>query len=355
MINYLFKEQNWQTQNWQTQLTDLVTDPIELLQLLRLDPAIHTHLAQCAQQQFKLRVPRQYVAKIKPADPNDPLLLQVLPHHLELDDSPEFVSDPLQEWNVASHSNATVFQSDSISLPAGMLHKYHSRVLLTLTGACAIHCRYCFRRHYPYHLQHPKSQQWQQLADYVRAHPRINEVILSGGDPLTLSNAKLDQWLTHIESLPQITIVRLHSRVPVVIPQRIDQTLIKRLAQSRLRVILVVHVNHPNELDEHFDDAMQQLQRQHIVVLNQSVLLKGINDNIATLSALSYRLLQAAVLPYYLHCLDKVTGAAHFLVDDQTALTLYHDLLEELPGYLVPRLVREIAGELHKTPVIQPI
>lgn len=338
MINYLFKEQNWQTQ-----LADLVTDPHELLQLLQLKPEQLNHDAWLAHSAFKLRVPRQFVAKMQINQPLDPLLLQVLPHHLEMQNPADFSDDPLQELDI--HQN-------NADLPTGMLHKYRSRILLTMTGACAIHCRYCFRRHFPYQNQQPKAKDWDKLAAYIVRHPELNEVILSGGDPLTLNNAKLSDWINRIAQLPQIKILRLHSRVPVVIPQRIDSELLNIFASSRLKIILVVHSNHAQELDAHFDQAMAKLKSHGVTLLNQTVLLKGINDDIETLNTLSYRLFQADVLPYYLHILDKVRGASHFLISDQHALRLYNGLLKCLPGYLVPKLVREIAGEASKTPLM---
>ena len=337
MINYLFKEQNWQTQ-----LADLVSDPVELLSLLDLQPQQLEHNTWLAHSEFKLRVPRQFVKKMKKNQPLDPLLLQVLPHHLELQNPADFSDDPLQELDI--HQN-------NADLPAGMLHKYRSRVLLTMTGACAIHCRYCFRRHFPYQEQQPKAKDWDRLAHYIQNHPAINEIILSGGDPLTLSNQKLADWVNRISALPQIKILRLHSRVPVVIPQRIDDDLLTIIKHNRLKIVLVVHSNHAQELDDEFDAAMARLKQHGVTLLNQSVLLKGINDNTDALVALSYRLFQADVIPYYLHILDKVRGASHFLVLDHHALHLYNGLLKCLPGYLVPKLVREIAGEAHKTPL----
>lgn len=336
MINYLGREKNWQTQ-----LADLVTEPAELLSLLQLE-ARDVGLSQQACQQFRLRVPRQFVARMQVGNPLDPLLLQVLPHHLELSSPPDFVYDPLAELQLIDQHP---------DLPAGMLHKYASRVLLTMTGACAIHCRYCFRRHFPYQEQFPRAQHWQQFADYIQQHPDINEVILSGGDPLTLSHARLTQWIGQIAQLPQITTLRLHSRVPVVIPERIDNELLALLAGCGLQVVLVVHANHAQELGAEFDRAMAQLQRIGVTLLNQSVLLRGINDNVTTLTQLSYRLWHAHVLPYYLHVLDHVIGAAHFLIHDDQACALQRGLLAQLPGYLVPRLVREEPGVAHKSPI----
>ncbi len=332
MINYLHQEQNWQSQ-----LSDLITDPLELLNLLELSTDQLLSGAILASEQFKLRVPRAFVGKMNIRDPLDPLLLQVLPHHLELEDHPEFVTDPLGE--------------EAANQMAGVLHKYQSRFLLTLTGACAIHCRYCFRRHFPYQENLPKNDDWENIKQYIEQNPYINEVILSGGDPLTLNNRKIALWLERLASLPQIKILRIHSRVPIVIPNRIDDELISILKNSRLRIVVVVHSNHAAELDDFTCSKLLQLSLHHITVLNQAVLLKDVNDSAETLNELSLRLFDARVMPYYLHVLDKVKGAQHFELDSSKIDQIYSDVLASLPGYLVPKLVREIAGEKNKTPL----
>lgn len=330
MINYLHQEQNWQSQ-----LSDLITDPLELLNLLELSTDQLLSGAILASEKFKLRVPRAFVGKMNAKDPLDPLLLQVLPHHLELEEHPEFVTDPLGE--------------EAANQLPGVLHKYKSRFLLTLTGACAVHCRYCFRRHFPYQENLPKNEDWLNIKNYIESNPDINEVILSGGDPLTLSNRKLALWLERLSSLKQVKILRIHSRVPIVIPNRIDEELISLLKNSRLRIILVVHSNHASELDDFTCSKLLQLSEHHITVLNQAVLLKGVNDSAQTLTDLSYRLFEARVMPYYLHVLDKVKGAQHFDLIPSEIDAIYQDVLASLPGYLVPKLVREIAGEKNKT------
>lgn len=332
MINYLYQEQNWQSQ-----LSDLITDPSELLSLLELSSEQLLSGAILASEKFKLRVPRAFVGKMNAKNPLDPLLLQVLPHHLELEEHPEFVTDPLGE--------------EAANQLPGVLHKYKSRFLLTLTGACAVHCRYCFRRHFPYQENLPKNEDWLNIKNYIEANPNINEIILSGGDPLTLSNRKLALWLERLSSLKQIQILRIHSRVPIVIPNRIDEPLISLLKNSRLRIVLVVHSNHASELDDFTCSKLLQLSDHHITVLNQAVLLKGVNDSAQTLIDLSYRLFEARVMPYYLHVLDKVKGAQHFDLESSEIDDIYRDVLANLPGYLVPKLVREIAGEKNKTPL----
>ncbi|TCB71248.1 EF-P beta-lysylation protein EpmB [Acinetobacter sp. ANC 4216] len=332
MINYLYQEQNWQSQ-----LSDLITDPLELLETLQLSPDQLLSGAILASEKFKLRVPRAFVGKMSIGDPLDPLLLQILPHHLELEDHPGFVTDPLSE--------------EQANQQPGVLHKYKSRFLLTLTGACAVHCRYCFRRHFPYQENLPKNEDWLNIKQYIQNQPDINEVILSGGDPLTLSNRKLALWIDRIESMPQIKFLRIHSRVPIVIPNRVDNELISLLKNSRLRIILVVHSNHAAELDDFTCSKLSALVQQQITVLNQAVLLKGVNNSAQLLVDLSYRLFDAGVMPYYLHVLDKVKGAHHFDLSPEEINLIYKEVLENLPGYLVPKLVREIAGEKNKTPL----
>ncbi|NWK74068.1 EF-P beta-lysylation protein EpmB [Acinetobacter cumulans] len=332
MINYLYQEQNWQTQ-----LSNLVTDPAELLELLQLSPEQLLSGALLASKQFKLRVPRAFVGKMQLGNAFDPLLLQVLPHHLELEEHEGFVTDPLGE--------------EQANQQPGVLHKYKSRFLLTLTGACAVHCRYCFRRHFPYQENLPKQDDWPNIRDYLVSQPDINEVILSGGDPLTLSDRKLQLWIERLESLPQIKFLRIHSRVPIVIPNRINDAFISILKNSRLRIILVVHSNHASELDDFTCSQLSKLVKEQITVLNQAVLLKGVNDSADVLVDLSYRLFDAGVMPYYLHVLDKVKGAHHFDRSPQDIDEIYKAVLANLPGYLVPKLVREIAGEKNKTPL----
>jgi len=332
MTQYLYQEANWQSQ-----LSDLITDPQELLQILQLSPDQLLSGALLASQAFKLRVPRAFVSRMQPGNPLDPLLLQVLPHHLELEDHPGFVTDPLGE--------------EQANQQPGVLHKYKSRFLLTLTGACAVHCRYCFRRHFPYQENLPKNEDWINIKQYLESQSDINEVILSGGDPLTLSNRKLKTWIERLESGQHLKFLRIHSRVPIVIPNRIDEELLSMLKNSRLRIILVVHSNHASELDDLTCKQLNQLVQHQITVLNQAVLLKGVNDSAQVLIDLSYRLFDAGVMPYYLHVLDKVKGAHHFDLPAEHINEIYTEVLANLPGYLVPKLVREIAGEKNKTPL----
>ena len=331
MINYLATEKNWQNQ-----VNDLITDPNELLSLLNLPTSLLPD-AIAASKDFGLRVPRAFVKKMVVGDAYDPLLLQVLPLYAELKENPEFTLDPLGE----KQANA---------IP-GILHKYKKRLLLTLTGACAIHCRYCFRRHFPYQENIPKSADWPAIKQYIESQTDINEVVLSGGDPLSVSNRRFAEWLHRLESIPQLKTLRIHTRLPIVLPDRIDDELLSLLKTSRFNVVMVVHCNHPAELDKHTKSQLQRCRDHTITMLNQTVLLHGINDNIDILVALSEQLFECQVLPYYLHLLDKVKGAEHFDINQNDAATLYRNLMLELPGYLLPKLVREVAGKRHKVPV----
>jgi len=324
-----------QTPLWQASLSDAITDPETLLRLLDL-PLDSLPAGLRASQGFRLRVPRGFVGRMRKGDPNDPLLLQVLPTAAELVDTPGFCQDPLGELN-------------AMPVP-GILNKYQGRILLTTTGACAIHCRYCFRRHYPYSQANP-GRDPDQTFDYLSRHTEINEVILSGGDPLTLTDCKLQAFVARLENLRHINRLRIHSRVPVVLPERVDANLLEWLQATCLQVVLVIHANHANEIDSTVCRAMKKLKSTGATLLNQSVLLRGINDNADILAQLSEALFGIGVLPYYLHQLDHVQGAAHFQVTDVEAITIINQLRTILPGYLVPTLVREIAGQPSKTPV----
>ena len=321
---------------WQDELASAIRDPVELAVRLDLDPAV-LDCTPDAMAQFPLRVPRPYLARMRRGDAADPLLLQVLPTARELDQVPGYGSDPLRE-----HAANPV---------PGLIHKYHGRVLLLASPACAIHCRYCFRRHFDYAANTPGRQQWHQALAYIRNDPSIAEVIYSGGDPLAASDTML-AWLTgQIEAIPQVRRLRIHTRLPVVIPARIDQAFLHWFGSSRLERTLVLHINHANEIDREVAAAVQRLRDCGVTVLNQSVLLAGINDCGERLVELSERLFSAGILPYYLHLLDPVAGAAHFAVTRERAIALHQGLLARLPGYLVPRLVQELQGHPHKLPL----
>jgi EF-P beta-lysylation protein EpmB len=320
---------------WQQLLSQGIRSSEELLALLGIDPAQLAIQPPCGD--FPLRVPRGFANRMARGDSRDPLLLQVLPTTAESVQSPGYQRDPLGELH---------------AMPApGLLHRYRGRALLTLTGACAVHCRYCFRRHYPYSDASPVNANLQSSLDYLGQQPDIHEIILSGGDPLTLSDARLQSLTEKLAAIPHLHTLRIHSRLPVVLPERVDAGLLAWIDRQRLRVVIVIHCNHPNEIDSSVITALQKLQSAGVTLLNQSVLLHGVNDAATTLIRLSEVLFAAGVLPYYLHLLDKVQGAAHFAVRQETAKSLLAALRASLPGYLVPRLVRDIPGQPCKTPV----
>lgn len=320
---------------WQQELAQSISDPTELGALLRL-PESWIAQNKGARELFPLRITRYFADLMKPGDIHDPLLLQVMPNQAEFEQKEGFVADPLEEQS-GDH--------------AGILHKYKSRVLVILRGGCAINCRYCFRRHFPYQDHHFGRTQLQQLMELIQSDEAINEVILSGGDPLMANDDQLFKVIMALEELPQLKRLRIHSRLPVVLPSRLTESLAKRLQESRLQTILVIHANHPHEITSTLKDALERWARQDITLLNQSVLLAGVNDSTDTLVELSEALFDAKVIPYYLHQLDKVAGASHFAVSDERARELEQQLRARLPGFLVPKLVREIAGEASKTPL----
>lgn len=325
-----------ESDSWQSLLASSITDPRTLLQRLQLDPAL-LDPALAASAEFALRVPEPYLARMQPGNPHDPLLRQVLPVGEELLAQPGYQLDPLGE----QHSNAQ----------PGIIHKYHGRLLLIVSGGCAINCRYCFRRHFPYAENNLSTEQWHQALDYIRQDSSLREVIYSGGDPLAANDRRL-AWLTReIAAIPHIRRLRVHTRLPVVIPQRVTPALIEALCGTRLPVTMVLHCNHANEIDQHLGAAVQRLRAAGITLLNQAVLLRGVNDQLEQQLELSEALGDQGVLPYYLHVLDHVKGAGHFHVDDQQAQLLVGQMLSRLPGFLVPRLVREIAGKAGKSPL----
>lgn len=323
--------------NWQTELSHSVTQLDELLRILELSPAA-VNSSLLASKQFSLRVPRGYVARMQKGNPQDPLLLQVLPIQQELFAAPGYTTDPLQE--------------KAVNPIPGLLHKYYDRVLLTLTGSCAINCRYCFRRHFPYAENNPGMQGWQQAIDYIASKPEIREVIYSGGDPLLLKDSQLQEVTEKISAIPHVKRLRIHSRIPIVLPERITDEFLQCLTTTRLQPVVVVHCNHANEIDNAVRNAMQKLQTAKIPVLNQTVLLKGINDSVQALSELSESLFAAGIIPYYLHLLDKVQGAAHFDVPENIAKQLIQEMTQKISGYLIPKLVCEKPGALAKVAII---
>ena len=323
-------------EDWLSQLADVITSPDELLRLLNIDSDENMLAGREAKRLFALRVPRAFVARMEKGNPNDPLLKQVLTSKDEFVTAPGFSTDPLEEQN---------------SVVPGLLHKYRNRALLLVKGGCAVNCRYCFRRHFPYADNPGNKRNWQVALDYIAAHPELDEIIFSGGDPLMAKDHELDWLLTQLEAIPHIKRLRIHSRLPIVIPARITDGLVSRFAASSLQILLVNHINHANEIDETFRSAMTRLRNVGVTLLNQSVLLRGVNDNAQTLADLSNALFDASVMPYYLHVLDRVQGAAHFMVSDEEARQIMRELLTLVSGYMVPKLAREIGGEPSKTPL----
>ncbi|WP_294953101.1 EF-P beta-lysylation protein EpmB [uncultured Gilliamella sp.] len=318
---------------WIFDLANVVTDIKTLYRCLDLDPDTISLSMLQAKKQFPLRVPLAFINRMKKGDSHDPLLLQVLCDDNEMLQVAGYSDDPLQEQNNA--------------IP-GLLHKYHNRALLITKTACAINCRYCFRRHFPYHENQSSKKNLNIALNYIATHPELDEIILSGGDPLMAKDNEIAFLMSELEKIPHIKRLRIHTRLAVVIPSRITQQLSRLFTQSRLQIIVVTHINHPNEIDNEVTRAVWQLKQSNVLVLNQSVMLKNINDNVEILAQLSNKLFDSGILPYYIHLLDKVQGAAHFFVDDKTAKQLMKQLAEKVSGYLVPKLAREIGGEKSK-------
>lgn len=320
--------------NWHRSLAEAVRDPAELLQALQLPELVDCFSSEAASA-FPMMVPRSFLARMTTRNPDDPLLRQVLPLDEEMQSVAGFVEDAVSD---ASFRTAP-----------GLLHKYHGRALMIAAGSCAVNCRYCFRRHYPYGDEPRRLDDWEPALDQLRADPSISELLLSGGDPLMLTDARLSQLIELLEAIPHLKRLRLHTRLPIVLPDRVTDTLLDLLTQSRLTPIVVVHTNHAAEVVADCEAALRRLVRAGMTVLNQAVLLRGINDSVGALTDLSESLINVGVIPYYLHQLDRVAGTAHFEVEPEVGRRLIAELRCRLPGYAVPRYVQEIAGEAHKT------
>lgn len=323
-----------QPPRWQQLWRDAVRDPRELLTLLELEAIA---ISDQAAAQFPLRVPRGFVARMRRGDPSDPLLRQVLPLNNELRPAPGFSFDAVGD-TAAKAAN-------------GVIRKYRGRALLITTGSCAVHCRYCFRRHFPYAEETAAAAGWREAIELIQADTSIDEVILSGGDPWSLATSKLAELTNTLARIPHLSRLRVHTRLPVVLPERVDDVLLGWLGTLPWPVTVVLHANHANEFDTTVDTAITRLRATGATLLNQAVLLRGVNDSVEALAALSERGYAAGVLPYYLHQLDRVQGAAHFEVPDEQARALQAELAARLPGYLVPKLVREVAGDTGKRPL----
>jgi EF-P beta-lysylation protein EpmB len=318
---------------WQIALSQAISDPQELLAELELDPEFLTS-AQAAAKLFPLTVPRGFVARMQKGNPDDPLLRQVLPLGAELIETPGFHNDPLQEAK--------------FNPVPGLLHKYSGRVLLTLVGTCAINCRFCFRRHFPYTDNNPGMEGWDRALNYIAQDSSISEVILSGGDPLVANDRTLQTFSSKLDHIPHVKRLRIHSRIPIVLPERITPEFIHWAENLKQQLIMITHANHAQEINQQVKDGLKALSKAGAMLLNQSVFLKGVNDNAETLAQLSETLFAAGVQPYYLHVLDKVQGAAHFDLPLKTAQKIHWELNQRVSGYLVPRLVYEQPGAAAK-------
>lgn len=320
-----------QVDSWQLQLQRAIRDS------KRLGDALGLPLPEVATD-FPMLVPDAFLSRMKPGDPEDPLLLQVLPRPEEQEVDDHYVADPLQE----------VTESESSTTPTGLIQKYQGRVLIVATGACAVNCRYCFRRHFPYESQQPDQRRWDEIISYIAADSSIREVILSGGDPLVMNDRQLSRITRQLSAIPHVDNLRIHTRLPIVIPDRICDDLLSWIGELNIPLVLVTHINHPAEIDDAVVSAMAKLKQQGVTLLNQSVLLRQVNNCAETLSELSRKLFHAGVLPYYLHLFDPVAGAKHFDISEADAVALMQELQTQLPGYLLPSLVREVPGTASK-------
>jgi EF-P beta-lysylation protein EpmB len=324
---------------WEQSLARAFTNRQDLLRYLQLDPALAAG-AGPATDRFSMLIPRNFASLMEKGNPDDPLLRQVLPLAEELRETAGYSPDPVGD-GAATRS-------------PGLLQKYPGRALLVMTGACAVHCRYCFRRHFPYREAAASNGQWQSTLHTLRTDPSITEIILSGGDPLMLPDTALERMIHDLEQIPHLSKLRIHSRLPIILPERCTNRLLAVLSGSRLRPLLVIHCNHARELGNAAREALEPLRQSGLTLLNQSVLLQGVNDSTAALCDLSEALFNAGVLPYYVHLLDRVSGAAHFEVPPERARILQNEIRERLPGYLVPRFVFEQTGKKSKLPLSQP-
>jgi len=327
----------FQSSRWQRELARAITSPLALLRQLDIDPAAFPE-PLALRTDFRMCVTRSYASRMRRGDAADPLLRQVLPLAAETDRAEGYGVDPVGDLKATARP--------------GVLQKYAGRVLLVMTGACAIHCRYCFRRHFPYGESNAAAGDWNEALAYLAREKSITEVILSGGDPLTMSDARLADIAHRLAAIPHLRTLRLHTRLPVVLPERIDERCIEWLAGTRLRPVVIIHANHGNEIDGAVRRALRALRAAGVTVLNQSVLLRGVNDDAKALCDLSEALFDAGALPYYLHLLDRVQGAAHFDVAEARAREIVTCVRRQLPGYLVPRLVREFEGAPFKVPLL---
>lgn len=321
--------------SWTKEYAGGFSDPLQLLDALQLSPTDFESTIDL-NSNFPLRVPKSFVRRMKKGDPFDPLLRQILPLTREREEVRGYSADPLFEKDIAN---------------GPLIHKYYGRVLIITTGTCAINCRYCFRREFPYPEHLLNTDALNKITSYLEEDETVNEVILSGGDPLALTDEKIEPVISRISKIRHVKTLRIHSRLPVTIPVRLTKRLLEILVASQLSIVLVFHINHPREIDTTFTTPLHRYRTSSVTLLNQSVLLKGVNDTAKTLIDLSRKLFATGILPYYLHLLDQVSGAASFEVTETDPAMLLREMLEALPGYLVPRVVREKAGLTFKLPI----
>lgn len=321
-------------ENWIVQLNDIITNPIELLKVLKLDNNKKLLNSCKARKLFALRVPRSFINRMKKKDPLDPLFVQVFTDSKEFDKILSYNKDPIKE-------------NLKIVVP-GLIHKYKNRVLLITKNDCAVHCRYCFRRHFPYINNKGNKHNWKQAILYISKNKYINEIILSGGDPLMAKDNEIQWIIEKLEEINHLKILRIHSRLPVVIPSRITTNFCRILKKTRLKIVFVTHINHFNEINLEVTKKIKKIKSLGITVFNQSVLLKGVNDRSSILAKLSMSLFSIGIIPYYLHLLDKVEGAAHFYVSQKKAFKIFDNLVAKISGYMVPKLVSDLPNSLNK-------
>lgn len=312
---------------WQLALAGAVTSLDVLLSHLNM-MRDQVNVSDIAAKQFALRVPHAFLSRMSKGDPNDPLLRQVLPLGEEMASTENFIADPLSE--------------QEFKPVPGLLHKYKGRVLVVAVGSCAVNCRYCFRRHFPYRDNLISDKNWENILNYISRDLTINEVIFSGGDPLVIKDHHLLRYFSDIDSIQHIKRIRIHTRLPIVIPERMDNNFFEMVSGISKKFVMVLHSNHANEIDDAVGESVSAMLKNNMMVLNQSVLLRDINDSVNDIVQLSEKLFDVGVMPYYLHMLDKVQGAAHFEVSEEKALRLMDEVRNHLPGFLVPTLVREV-------------
>jgi EF-P beta-lysylation protein EpmB len=318
---------NIHQEDWQIALSRAVTHPKQLFKRLQLDSQHLDSETFLASNSFRVFATESYLQRIKPKDINDPLLRQILPLGEEILNTESYTNDPLNEVQATT-------------VP-GLLHKYAGRALLITNAHCAINCRFCFRKNFSYSGNHYSSANKDAIIKYLKEHEDISELILSGGDPLLLNDKKLKELIYLTEQIPHIQRIRIHTRIPIVLPERITESLLGILADSRLKVVVVVHCNHAQEIDSAVENALHKLKIVCFSLLNQSVLLKGVNDDPLTLINLQHKLFENGVQSYYLHLLDKVKGTHHFDLPLHKAQILYQEMERQLPGYMLPKLVFE--------------